>query len=103
MKRIILAALVGVLVSGSGWNGHVAAAEIKDLAYLLNNFKGPKRTKFTVQCFQYGKSIIFEKDLFIREIEGKMTVGNEFVDKVGNIVQLFPSSDTSCIIQQTGK
>ena len=97
-KVIILAALVGVLVSGPVW-----ADEIKDLGYFLNNFKGPKRAKFTVECFQYGKSIIFEKDLFIREIEGKMTIEHEFVDKAGNVVHLFLSSDTSCLIWQTGK
>ena len=101
MKRIILAALVGVLVSGPGWNGHVAAAEIKDLAYFLNNFKGPDSAQFTVHCFQNGKSIILEKNLFIREIGGKMTIGNSFVDKTGNVVLLFLSSDTSCHIWQT--
>ena len=99
MKRIILAALVGVLV----WGGEVIAAEIKDLPYFLNNFKGSKSAKFTVACYQNGKAIILIKNLSIREMPGKLTIGHQFVDKTRNVVLLFLSSDTSCHIWQTGK
>ena len=102
MKRIIFAALVGVLVSGPAWMGSASADEIKNFEYFQNNFKGPEKTTFHVRCFQNGKKIIDAKDLRLRKIKGNLTVGKEFVDQSGRQVVLFISRDTSCLVQETG-
>ena len=100
-RFIILAALVGVLVSGPVWVGAATADEIKELQYFQNNFKGPEKTTFHVRCFQNGKKIIDAKDLRLRKIKGNLTVGKEFVDQSGRQVVLFISRDTSCLVQET--
>lgn len=100
-KVIIVAALVGVLVSGPVWLGTATADEIKDLGYFQNNFKGPERTTFHVRCFQNGKLIIEFENLRLRKTKGHLTVGKRFVDRSGKQVGLFLSNDTSCLVQET--
>ena len=98
MKRIILAALV----SGPLWVGAATADQIKELQYFQNNFKGPESTIFHVLCFQNGKEIFEAKNLRLLKIEGYLTVGKKFVDQSGKQVGLFLSSDTSCVVRETG-
>ena len=89
-----------MLVSGPAWIDSARAAEISDLSYFLNNFKGPADAKFNMRCYQRGVEIVVLKGLRIRKVVGKLTVGHHFVDRAGNVVGLFLSNDTSCIVKQ---
>jgi hypothetical protein len=66
-----LLAITFVIICSGGF-GKSASADIGyNMNYFLNSFNGDKNTKFSLECFQNGKTIISKDELYVRPVREK--------------------------------